>query len=273
MNRLQVCSLNSGSNGNSYYIGTEEVGILIDLGISARMTTQRLAEIGKTPEHIAAIIVSHEHADHIRGIKTFQKKYYTKVITNQKTHTKFRHPILNLEFFDDTPFNVGPFSIQAFTKHHDGIDPYSFIVSYEDYHIGVMTDIGKICDNVTAAVNKCDVLFLESNYDSDMLENGSYPYHLKKRITGGLGHLSNDEAKHLITYHRSQQLEKVFLSHLSNENNTTELCLNTFLDLKLTDIHFEVAPRTGISSVWERKIEKISSLDTAPTNSEQASLF
>lgn len=273
MSQLQVCSLNSGSNGNSYYIGTEEVGILIDLGISARMTTQRLAEIGKTPEHIAAIIVSHEHGDHIRGIKTFQKKYYTKVITSQKTHSKFRHPILNLAFFDEQPFEVGPFSIQAFKKHHDGIDPYSFIVSYQDYHIGVMTDIGKICDNVTEAVSKCDVLFLESNYDSEMLENGPYPYHLKNRITGGLGHLSNDEAKHLINYHRSEALEKVFLSHLSNENNTTEICLNTFLDLGLKDINFEVAPRTGISSVWKKPLDEIPTLDNPSTDIRQASLF
>lgn len=107
MNQLKVCSLNSGSNGNSYYIGTDEVGILIDLGISTKMATQRLAEIGKTPEHIAAIIVSHEHADHIRGIKTFQKKFHTKIYTSKSTHSKFRHPILNLAFFDETPFEVG----------------------------------------------------------------------------------------------------------------------------------------------------------------------
>lgn len=270
MNRLQVCSLNSGSNGNSYYIGTDEVGILIDLGISARMATQRLAEIGKKPQNIAAIIVSHEHADHIRGIKTFQKKFHTKVITNTKTHSKFRHPLLNLSFFEDTPFNVGPFRIQPFSKYHDGIDPYSFIVSYEDYNIGVLTDIGKICNNVSDAVRQCQVLFLESNYDSNMLESGSYPYYLKQRITGGLGHLSNDEAKHLINYHRSEDLEKVFLSHLSNENNTPELCLNTFTSLNLPNIDFEVAPRTGISSVWEIEINSNSNTHSIP---KQSSLF
>lgn len=254
MNHLQICSLNSGSNGNCYYIGNNEMGILIDLGISARMAVQRLAEIGRTPEHIAAIIVSHEHADHIRGIKTFQKKYHTKVYTTPKTHHKFKHTLFNLDFFDDKAFQVGPFSIRAFKKYHDGIDPYSFVVSYGDYNIGVLTDIGKICSEVIQAVQESQVLFLESNYDSHMLENGSYPLYLKNRITGGLGHLSNDEALHLIQYHRAPDLEKVFLSHLSKENNHPDLCLNLFNHLNLSNIHFEIAPRYSISTIWEKTL-------------------
>lgn len=252
MDQIQICSLNSGSNGNSYYIGNNELGILIDLGISARMVVQRLEEIGKKPENIAAIIVSHEHADHIRGIKTFQKKYHTKVFTTPKTHHKFKHTLFNLDFFDEDPFQIGPFSIRAFKKYHDGVDPYSFVISYEDYHIGVLTDIGKICKNVIDAVNQCQVLFLESNYDSDMLMNGPYPIYLKNRITGGLGHLSNDEALHLIQYHRSKNLEKVFLSHLSQENNHPEVCLSLFNQLNLPNIQFEIAPRYSISSVWRK---------------------
>lgn len=248
--RLKVCSLNSGSNGNAYYIGNETMGILIDLGISARMTTNRLAEIGVKPEQIAAIIVSHEHADHIRGIKTFQKRFHTKVYTNPKTHSKFRHPIHNLAFFEEEDFKIGPFTISPFKKYHDAADPYSFIVQYQDYNIGVMTDIGRVCDSLKSATEKCQVLFLESNYDEEMLDNGPYPIFLKDRIRGGEGHLSNMEAKDLLMDHRHPALEKVFLSHISENNNHPDICLQTFNGDEFEGVNFEIAPRNGISSVW-----------------------
>lgn len=271
MSELEVCSLNSGSNGNSYYISNGRHAILIDLGISCRMTEQRLKEIGKSPYDISAIIVSHEHADHVRGIKTFQKKYQTRVFIKPKVYQKFKHQLINIEFFEEKPFSIFDFTIIPFDKYHDAVDPCSFMVQYKGFNIGVITDIGRVCDKVINAVKNAHVLFLESNYDVNMLHSGSYPIYLKNRISGGYGHISNKEAFDLINDFGNSELQKVFLSHLSKENNCPELCLNTFKKLNNKLVNVEVAPRDGISSVWRYKnnINQMKVLD----NRRQSKLF
>jgi|SRR5690606_22180602 len=272
MSNLEVCSLNSGSNGNAYYISNGKYAILIDLGISCRMVEQRLKEIGKSPFDISAILISHEHADHVRGIKTFQKKYQTKVYIRPAVYQKFKHKLINIEFFEENPFSIFDFTIFPFRKYHDAIDPCSFLIQYENFNIGVITDIGRVCNNVIDAVKNAQLLFLESNYDEYLLENGKYPTYLKNRIRGGYGHISNKEALDLVNSFGNPNLEKVFLSHLSKENNSPEICLRTFKNLKNKDINLEIAPRDGISSVWKYKSKRIWE-DVTTDNFVQSELF
>lgn len=228
---IEFCSLNSGSNGNCYYIGNKEAAILIDLGISCREVEKRMKSLDIPVEKVKAIFVSHEHSDHIRGIPVFCKKHNVPLYITQATrkHAKmfFKHPYI-FSFEEDVPVTIGNLTVTAFRKFHDAADPYSFTVEYKGIRIGVFTDIGRCCEKLISNFRNCHAAFLESNYDEEMLANGSYPYYLKSRITGGLGHLSNREALELFLNHRSAELKHLILSHLSQENNRPELVEHLF---------------------------------------------
>ena len=228
---IEFCSLNSGSNGNCYYIGNSDAAVLIDLGISCREVERRLNSLEIPVNKIKAIFVSHEHSDHIRGIPVFSKKHklpvYITNLTRRNSRVNFRHEEL-IPFEENVPVNIGSISVTAFKKFHDAADPYSFTVEYKGLKVGIFTDLGRCCDNLISNFKSCHAAFLESNYDEEMLENGPYPYYLKTRITGGLGHLSNREALELFIIHRSSSLKHLILSHLSHENNRPELVQQLF---------------------------------------------
>lgn len=182
-------------------------------------------------DKVKAIFVSHEHGDHITGVPQLSRKYQLPVYITPPTLRDSRIPLepsLVNSFWPDKPVNIGKLSITAFSKHHDAIDPHSFVISQHGVKIGVFTDIGTCCPQVKKYFNECDAVFLESNYCSDMLEKGRYPYHLKKRISGGRGHLSNTEALELFSKFRGQQLKYLILSHLSSNNNDAELVNRLF---------------------------------------------
>src|SRR5690606_4425869 len=219
---LFISSLNSGSNGNCYYIGNEEEAVLIDAGISCRETEKRMNRLGLSMERVKAIFVSHEHSDHIRGIAVLAKKYQLPVYITSKTfaYSKISIPdYLVKNFLPYESIDIGSLSISAFPKFHDAVDPHSFIVSYKGVNVGVFTDIGDTCDHVISHFKKCHAAFLETNYDEDLLENGSYPFFLKRRIRGGMGHLSNRQALELFKAHRPAYMSHLLLSHLSKNNN------------------------------------------------------
>jgi phosphoribosyl 1,2-cyclic phosphodiesterase len=225
-----ITSLNSGSNGNCYYVGNRNDAVLIDVGISCRETERRMKKIELDIKKVKAIFVSHEHGDHIRGVSVLANKYSLPVYITEATAK--RGPILikhlSKTFTAHEPIAVGELTITAFTKQHDAADPHSFIVSYNSITVGVITDIGIACDKVIHYFKQCHAAFLETNYDEVMLENGSYPLHLKNRIRGGEGHISNAQALELFIKHRPPFMTHLLLSHLSQENNSPQIAESVF---------------------------------------------
>ena len=235
---LYIASLNSGSNGNSYYIGNDREAVLIDAGLSCRETERRMRRLGLQLDLVKAIFISHEHDDHIRGLEVLSKRYQIPVYITGDTLNNSRLQLDGQLVRSLNPaehISVGGLTILAFSKTHDAIDPHSFVVSTqrEDgsaIRIGVFTDIGHVCDNLTLHFQSCHAAFLESNYDELLLENGRYPWPLKNRIRGGKGHLSNHQALELFVRHRPAYMSHLLLAHLSQDNNRPELVQRLFED-------------------------------------------
>lgn len=228
---LFITSLNSGSNGNCYYIGNDTEAVLIDAGISCRETEIRMKRLGLGMEKVKAIFISHEHKDHISGLSVLSKKYQLPVYITEHTQKNgkvgLEKKLVN-RFKANESVQIGTLSITAFKKFHDAEDPHSFTVASSSIKIGVFTDIGNVCEEVVRHFKQCHAVFLEANYDEEMLHNGGYPYYLKKRITDGKGHLSNVQALELFRKHRSVFLSHLILSHLSKHNNKPELVRQLF---------------------------------------------
>jgi len=228
---LFISSLNSGSNGNCYYIGNEKEAVLIDAGISCRETEKRMKRLGLNIKKVKAIFISHEHRDHISGVITLSKKHQLPVYITEDTHKSSRiwlEKHLLFRFTESENIQVGDLRIKAFSKFHDASDPHSFIISSSSVTIGVFTDIGTVCKNLIRHFKQCHAAFLEANYDEDMLMNGDYPVYLKKRISDGQGHLSNDEALNLFIKHKPAFMSHLILSHLSKNNNKSEIVNELF---------------------------------------------
>ncbi|HEX2533390.1 MAG TPA: MBL fold metallo-hydrolase [Chitinophagaceae bacterium] len=228
---LYISALASGSNGNCYYISNGHEAVLVDVGIACRDLEQRMKRLGLSPESLKAIFVSHEHSDHIRGIPVFSRKYGLPIYITPHT---LRYGRMKMEkslirsFSADEPVPIGALSVTAFSKPHDAADPYSFTITDGSATVGVFTDIGHPCSELVHHFSRCHAAFLESNYDTEMLEKGGYPYYLKNRIRGGRGHLSNAEALELFTTHRPPFMTHLILSHLSKNNNCPLLVQNLF---------------------------------------------
>lgn len=222
---IEICALASGSNGNCYYVGNEVDAILIDAGITCKQILCRMEERNLDPKKIRAVFISHEHSDHVRGIRVLGKKLDVPVYLTRGTFNSLYYTNLPLapRFLEPgIPVSLGSFIVHPFLKNHDASEPASFRIESMGVNIGVFTDIGTPCLNVTSQLNKCDAIFLETNYDDKMLWEGSYPYYLKKRIGSDVGHLSNKQAFDLLSEHACKELQCVFLSHLSAENNTPQ---------------------------------------------------
>jgi len=227
---LFVSSLNSGSNGNCYYVGNEEEAVLIDGGISCRETEKRMKRVGLSLKKVKGIFITHEHGDHIHGVPVLARKHKIPVFITQPTLQGGR---LVLEgrveaFRAHEPVKIGNLTITAFPKFHDANDPHSFIVSSPTVTVGIFTDIGFPCEHVIGHFQQCHAAFLEANYDEDLLNNGRYPYHLKERIRGDKGHLSNKQAMELFLTHKASFMTHLFLSHLSQDNNRVAIVQKLF---------------------------------------------
>ena len=219
---LQFASLNSGSNGNAYYIGNSTYAVLIDAGISCREIENRLKELHLDVKKIKALFISHEHTDHVKGVDVFAGKYQLPVFISKGTYKKsrLRIPSSQLNWIvDNSSVIVNNLCVNIFSKLHDAAEPQSFTIQHNNVTVGVFTDIGDVCDNVIKHFKTCHAAFLEANYDEEMLKKGNYPFVLKQRISGGNGHLSNAQALELFLQHRPAFMTHLLLSHLSAQNN------------------------------------------------------
>jgi len=228
---LFISSLNTGSNGNCFYIGTEHEAILIDAGISLREINRRMNRLNLDVQKIKAVFITHEHSDHIRGLCSLLKKYPVPVyITNTTLQNSglYLQSHLVRSFTAYNPIRIGSLSITAFPKWHDAVDPHSFQVSCNNVNVGIFTDIGSPCEHVIYHFSQCHAAFLEANYDDHMLDTGSYPYHLKRRIKSQHGHLSNAQALQLFLQSKPAHMSHLFLSHLSKNNNCPNLVRQLF---------------------------------------------
>lgn len=254
---LEICAIASGSNGNCYYIGNSEDAILIDAGVSCRQVMTRMAGKSLDTAKVKAVFVTHEHIDHYSGIRVLNKKLGIPVYMTSKTCDRIKEDQRpgNIQVFvpGDT-ITIGGFTIHSFLKNHDAAEPCSFRVEHAGINVGVFTDIGRSCDRVHHHLSQCHALFLESNYDEEMLWTGSYPYYLKERIASDHGHLSNLQAVELLRQYHHHDLQIVLLSHLSAENNRPEIASSAFDELKSL-FRIEVTDRYAASEVFVVKKE------------------
>lgn len=232
---VQICALASGSNGNCYYIGNEQDAVLVDAGISRRQVIDRMKEMGLKPDRVRGIFISHEHSDHSRGVRVLAQKLNVPVYMTSitfKNSFPANQPEKYTSFLPSEVIELGSIKIHTFLKSHDAVQPCSFVVEVNDKFIGVLTDIGEPCSNVQQYVSKCHAMFLEANYDEKMLWEGVYPPHLKHRVASKRGHLSNIQAYQLVQDHAGEHLQVIYLSHLSEENNTPEIAKSAFQQMQ-----------------------------------------
>lgn len=260
---VDVASIASGSNGNCYYVGNENEAILVDAGISCREIEKRMLRMGLQIRRVKAILISHEHGDHIRGLSTLANKYQIPVYIHEETRACCKLAIperLIRRLLPGDDLVIGALEVTTFLKYHDAAAPVSFVVRQYGLNIGVFTDIGRICNQMIHHFSQCHVAFLEANYEKDLLENGKYPHFLKRRISGGLGHLSNQEAWSLFDQYRGPHLQLLLLSHLSKDNNDPQLVQSLFQQIA-GDTEVVVAGREAETAVYNLAGRLVDSLD------------
>ncbi len=275
---LFIASLNSGSNGNCYYIGNKTDAVLIDAGLTCRETERRMRRLNLDINKVRAVFISHEHGDHIKGMDVIARKYKIPVfITPMTLKNSLNKPDPHLiqHFHASEPVTIGDLQIFAFPKKHDAIDAHSFLVASGGIRVGVFTDIGTPCEHVEHHFSQCHAAFLEANYDEQMLMNGRYSAYLKRRISGDEGHLSNDQAVALFVNHRPTFMSHLLLAHLSKENNNPQIALNAFAHCAGSTL-VAIASRDEESPVYEitgTPQQAVLKPNFAPQPSRQISLF
>ena len=232
---IKFCNLYSGSSGNSTYIEYNDTRILIDAGVSCQKICNGLSELGVSLDMIDAILITHEHTDHTKGLTTISKKYNTQIYATNKTWSQMyalKLPEFNhIAFNANESFNIGELNIEPFSIPHDAIDPCAFCILADGKKITVATDIGHVDDTIYNKLIGSDILLLESNYEPNTLMNGNYPYFLKKRIAGDFGHLSNESASKVVKrLYDDTGISNIILGHLSKENNFPELAYQTVVN-------------------------------------------
>lgn len=233
---FKFCSLYSGSSGNSLLLETPNTKILIDAGESAKKTIAALSSINVDINDINAILVTHEHSDHVRGLGTISKKYNIPVYANNKTWDAM--PEQESKIIDKNKkcfkmcnkFEIGDLKVKPFEIPHDAADPCGFNIFHNDQKVSIATDIGHMTSDLIHKLEDSSFILLEANYDPNILKCSNYPYALKQRIAGPNGHLANSDAGKTISHLIHSGLKNVMLGHLSKENNFPELAYKTVVD-------------------------------------------
>lgn len=264
---MRLCSIASGSSGNCIYVGSDKTHLLVDTGISKKRIDEGLAQLEVKPEELSGILITHEHADHIQGLGVFSRKYgipiyatkgTLKGITEYKCLGKMPEGLYH-EVQVDSVFKIGDLEVKPFSISHDANEPSGFRIENGSKSIAVATDLGIYDDYIVENLKNLNAIVLEANHDVHMVEVGPYPYPLKQRVLGRLGHLSNELTGRLLCNILHGDLKHVILGHLSKENNYEELARET-VKLEVTmgntpfngeDVPLMVANRDTISRILE----------------------
>lgn len=224
--RIRVCVLASGSKGNAIWIADDRTQILFDAGLSGIEIQRRCLSRGLDPAKLNAIIVSHEHTDHIQGVGILSRRFFLPIYISPRTAKTAGHllgKVPDLRHFNcGTPFSVNTLVVSPFSIPHDAEDPAGFTINANGIKIGIATDLGVATAMVKERLKACHVLVLEANHDPEMLIKGPYPWPLKQRIQSRTGHLSNADSRKLLSDLKHEGLQHVVLAHLSETNNTPE---------------------------------------------------
>ena len=267
---LRFSPLFSGSSGNATYVGCDDAHILVDAGMSGARVSGELMQVGVDPRCLKAILVTHEHSDHIRGIGILSRKYDLPVFATEGTWEGMYDKIgaiadKNRVIFDpEQDFFIGSINVTPFSTPHDANQPVGFAFEVDGARMAVATDLGCIREGWLSAIAGADAVILESNYDQDMLRAGPYPYDLKKRIMSQHGHLSNDDAGMVAVELARRGTRQIVLGHLSKENNFPELAMRSCeLTLKMNgiepheDVMLYVARRDGNTGMFSIRAEMV----------------
>ena len=230
---MRFASLGSGSEGNALIVQVARTTVMIDCGFGIREIAARCARLGLSPEGIDAIIITHEHADHVGGAPRFARRFGIPVWLTFGTlsATESRWDGCALRGFDShDAFLVGDIEVLPFPVPHDAREPAQMTLTDGQRRLGVLTDVGETTPHIEASLSDCDALFLEANHCEDLLHRSSYPPRLKERISGRYGHLSNAASAEILKRVASGRLQRVVAAHLSRENNRPELAKNAFAD-------------------------------------------
>lgn len=251
---FDFCSLYSGSSGNSLLVKTENTKILIDAGVSSKKIESALTNLEIDPNTLDGILITHEHSDHVQGLGTFAKKFNLPVFVNQKTldampKQKDKISEKNINIFKiEEKFEIGDLKIKPFSIPHDAANPCGFSICKDNKKISIATDIGHMTNGIIKNLEGSQFLMLESNYDPEVLKYSNYPYILKTRIAGPIGHLSNESAGKTIATLLNSGLKQAMLGHLSKESNFPELAYKTVVEELISSNYNENSIRLDVAS-------------------------
>ena len=254
---LFFASLNSGSNGNCFYVESGDVALLFDAGISGKQAADRLAQHGRDIRNVDALFISHDHSDHTRAVGVFQRKFGLPVYITRRTLLAVQRyqNVGKMErirlFTAGSSQSFGHVTVHTIPTPHDSVDGVAFVIEDAQHRVGILTDLGHAFAGLKDVLQSLDGVVIESNYDNEMLDNGPYPEHLKRRIKGDGGHLSNLDSAMLLKEHCNGRLKWACLCHLSEENNQPELARQTHLQILGETIPIHVAWRDRVSDLLE----------------------
>lgn len=257
---ITLVSLFSGSSGNAIYVTNNNTKILVDAGLSGKRIEEALFSIGEDIRDIQAILISHEHMDHIMGAGVLARRFGIPVYANKRTWDNMYGVLKNIKpecirvFNTGDNFCIGDIEIHTFRTPHDAVEPVGFSFLHKGKKVTIATDMGHMNSTLLSCLEGCDMILIESNHDIEMLKMGRYPWPLKKRILGDTGHLCNDTAAQVVAYLAKRGTKKFLLGHLSKENNFPELAFETVRNALLEksiiagrDVYLGVAHRDRVS--------------------------
>lgn len=257
---MNIVSLRSGSRGNAALIFSEKTKLLVDCGVSGKVIEEALSSLDISPRELNGIVVTHEHKDHIAGIGVMMRRYNLPVWANEGTWQAMEGQLgnidLNLEKVFDGEFEIGDIGIKSFSISHDAANPVGYSFQKGEEKVSVATDIGILKKDIFEVVKKSKTVLLEANHDMNMLEISRYPEHLKRRIRGELGHLSNDDAGKAAEFLVKLGTENILLGHLSEENNYPDLAKKT-VELALMDADIKVGRDVSLSVASQYEVREI----------------